>query len=142
MNKKDIFNIVKKEVLNNYDLVSIIKDINLHNGALSDLEFFEMEYFDEVMYGYSPTDIINMVYYGGKFNPNDKYFQFNGYGNLESFDTWEANKEAKEYINEIVETLIDNIYDIEALIDNIYDLETYEPLTKFIINLLENKENH
>ena len=88
------------------------------------------EYFNEIMYDYDPIEIANMIFYGGKFNPNDMYFQFNGYGNLESFNDWEANKEAKMYIDEIV----------GALIDNIYYIETDEDLIKFIINLLESEE--
>ena len=130
MKKEKIFDLVKNEVLNNYDLIPIIKDINMYNGALEEIDFLDMEYFNEIMYDYDPIEIVNMVFYGGKFNPNDMYFQFNGYGNLESFNDWEANKEAKMYIDEIV----------EALIDNIYYIETDEDLIKFIINLLESEE--
>lgn len=48
-------------------------------------EIIEMERFNEICEGMIPSDIANHIFYGD-FNPNHKYFHFDGYGNLESTD--------------------------------------------------------
>jgi Ser/Thr protein kinase RdoA (MazF antagonist) len=40
--------------------------------------------FDEVCEHYTPTDLALTIYGGKHFNPNEPYFYFNGYANLES----------------------------------------------------------
>ena len=50
-----------------------------------DDEIIEMERFDEICEGMTPSDIANHIFYGD-FNPNHKYFHYNGYGNFESTD--------------------------------------------------------
>ena len=50
-----------------------------------DDEIIEMERFDEICEGMTPSDIANHIFYGD-FNPNHDYFHFNGYGNFESTD--------------------------------------------------------
>ena len=129
MNKDTMKNMVKEELLSKYDLIPIVQDINSWNGALDWLDFVEMEMINEVLYGNDPEWIINRVYYGD-FNPNDDYFAFNAYGNLVSYDEWEIRQECKEYIDDIV----------EALIDNIDNIDTYEPLTEFVNSLWEQLE--
>lgn len=48
-----------------------------------DDEIIEMERFDEICEGMTPSDIARSIVYGD-FNPNHNYFHFNGYGNFES----------------------------------------------------------
>ena len=48
-----------------------------------DDEIIEMERFDEICEGMTPSDIANHIFYGD-FNPNHEYFHYNGYGNFES----------------------------------------------------------
>ena len=73
---------------------SIIEDMDesdavaLHNEYCYetnnyDDEIIEMERFDEICEGMTPSDIANHIFYGD-FNPNHDYFHFNGYGNFES----------------------------------------------------------
>lgn len=50
-----------------------------------DDEIIEMERFDEICEGMTPSDIANHIFYGD-FNPNHEYFHYNGYGNFESTD--------------------------------------------------------
>ena len=50
-----------------------------------DDEIIEMERFDEICEGMTPSDIANHIFYGD-FNPNHDYFHYNGYGNFESTD--------------------------------------------------------
>ena len=51
-----------------------------------DGEIYSMWEFDELMNGRDPSDIARMIFYGKGFNPNNDWFYFNGYGNLESTD--------------------------------------------------------
>lgn len=75
---------------------SIIEDMDtsnavaLHNELCYDTnnyddEIIDMERFDEICEGMSPSDIARSVVYGD-FNPNHDYFRYNGYGNFESTD--------------------------------------------------------
>ena len=48
-----------------------------------DNEIIEMERFDEICEGMTPSDIANHIFYGD-FNPNHEYFHYDGYGNFES----------------------------------------------------------
>ena len=48
-----------------------------------DDEIIEMERFDEICEGMTPSDIARSIFYGD-FNPNHEYFHYNGYGNFES----------------------------------------------------------
>lgn len=50
-----------------------------------DDEIFEMEEFDTICEGKHPSEIAMRIFYGD-FNPNHKYFHYNGYGNFESTD--------------------------------------------------------
>lgn len=75
---------------------NIIKDMDesdavaLHNEYCYetndyDDEIIEMERFDEICEGMTPSDIARSIVYGD-FNPNHDYFHYNGYGNFESTD--------------------------------------------------------
>lgn len=48
-----------------------------------DDEIIEMERFDEICEGMTPSDIARSIVYGD-FNPNHEYFHYDGYGNFES----------------------------------------------------------
>lgn len=119
-------NSLKEMLLNEVSILRVVNDINSWNGQLDWLDFIDMDFFDEYMEGQTPTWIAERIFYGD-FNPNDEYFKFNGYGNLESYDEWKANKECEEYINEI----------IDALIDNIDYIDTYSEIHKLFEELEE-----
>ena len=62
--------------------------VALHNAyccAIGDEDscIYSTHDLDEVLEGRTPTDILCMEFYGN-FNPRDRFFWFNGYGNLES----------------------------------------------------------
>lgn len=71
------------ENLSDRELVALHNEWCYNNNNYDD-EIIEMERFDEVMDGSEPSEIARSIFYGGGFNPNDDYFHFNGYGNLES----------------------------------------------------------
>ena len=122
-------NSLKEMLLNEVSIVKVVNDINSWNSQLDWLDFIDMDLFDEFMEGQSPLWIAERIFYGD-FNPNDEYFMFNGCGNLVSYDEWEANKECKEYIDEI----------IDALIDNIDYIDTYSEIHNLFEELKEEEE--
>ena len=74
-----------KNIINN---MSDSDAVALHNEYCYetndyDNEIIEMERFDEICEGMTPSEIARRIVYGD-FNPNHDYFHFNGYGNFES----------------------------------------------------------
>ena len=98
---KNIENEKENRTMKTYDekveaIKNIIEDMDesdavaLHNEYCYetnnyDDEIIEMERFDEICEGMTPSDIANHIFYGD-FNPNHDYFHYNGYGNFESTD--------------------------------------------------------
>lgn len=98
---KNIKNKKENKAMKTYDekveaIKNIIKDMDdsdavaLHNEYCYetndyDDEIIEMERFDEICEGMTPSDIARSIVYGD-FNPNHDYFHYNGYGNFESTD--------------------------------------------------------
>lgn len=64
------------------DAVALHNEYCYENNNYDD-EIIEMERFDEICEGMTPSDIARSIFYGD-FNPNHDYFHFNGYGNFES----------------------------------------------------------
>ena len=98
---KNIENEKENRTMKTYDekveaIKNIIEDMDesdavaLHNEYCYetndyDDEIIEMERFDEICEGMTPSDIANHIFYGD-FNPNHNYFHYDGYGNFESTD--------------------------------------------------------
>lgn len=98
-----------------------IEELDSYNGYLGDSRYYSMDELDEFYNGVEPSEILRRAYYGrdddtwmtdsngdktyGEFNPNRKYFYYNGYGNLVSSDY-------KDY-----SALLDN-WAIEAMSEN------------------------
>ena len=122
-------NSLKEMLLNDLSIVKVVNDINSWNGQLDWLDFIDMDLFDEYMEGQEPSWIANRIFYGD-FNPNNEYFMFDGCGNLISYDEWEAKKECMDYIDEI----------IDALIDNIDYIDTYSEIHNLFEELKEDEE--
>ena len=89
------------------------------------------EYFYSEFYGHDPDGLARAIYYGGKYNYMDDYIRWNGYGNLETLDSYEYEKEILsdyEWIIENYKRLIDDgsIDDYNGYIDRINLLEEEE----------------
>lgn len=99
-----------KETLDNMsesDLFWLYKEYT-NQAQLYDDEIFDMEEFDEIMSGSTPTDIAQKIFYGN-FRPNDNYFRFDGYANLESIDWLKDEID----LDEIADYIIDNENSLE-----------------------------
>lgn len=84
------------------NLLTMVQEINAYNGSMEHLDLYDMEMFDEIMNGFEPMEIALRIYFGD-FNPNDEYFRFNGYANLESLSEYDLENELIDYENEIIE---------------------------------------
>ena len=57
---------------------------------------------------HTPMEIAQMIFYGGEFNPNDEYFYFNGYGNLESANWGDVVDVAEDLVDDIIDHLVNS----------------------------------
>lgn len=86
------------------DLAYLLQHMNAYDGCFEDAIYYDMDSFDEVLDGYTPLQIAQMIWFG-EFNPNADYFHFNAYGNLESADWRDVEDEAEYLIDDIVDHL-------------------------------------
>ena len=94
-------------LLDNMDVTGyMVREINAWGGRLEHLEYFDMEELDLVLEGYTPSEVANRIFYGS-FNPNDEYFRFNAYGNLESANEWDIEEEYRDNISEIASYIVE-----------------------------------
>ena len=84
----------------------MVREINAWGGYLEHLEYFDMEELDLVLEGYTPSEVANRIFYGS-FNPNDEYFRFNAYANLESANEWEIEEVYRDNISEIASYIVE-----------------------------------
>lgn len=114
---------LREYLLNDVEgLRDVVNEINGWNGNLDWLRFeYNDEEFFELFYsGKNGLEIARAICYGD-YNYNDDYVRINAYGNLESYTEYEMIEEMKDFIDEIVENLIeehDNLY----LNDNIEEI--------------------
>ena len=57
--------------------------------------FYSFDEFDEILTGKSPLQVAQMCFYG-KFSYADDFFQFNGYGNIDTFSEGQIINQIKE----------------------------------------------
>lgn len=86
------------------DLTQLLQHMNAYDGCFEEATYYDMDEFDEFMSNYTPMEIAQMIYFG-EFNPNDDYFRFNGYGNLESADWPDVVAEAEDLEEDIINHL-------------------------------------
>lgn len=93
---------LKKEKL--FDLFNEDENLLLrvNNEMNIDDYVYSMDEFDEILEGEKPSSIAFKIAYGN-FNPNDDFFKFNGYANLESFNYVSTGV----YISDIIRNIIE-----------------------------------
>ena len=114
---------IKNYLLNHVDEIGdIIIEINSIDGSLDYLEYYENdeEFFNTYFYN-NPTEAVRSSYYGD-YNYCDNYVRLNGYGNLESFNDYDLEKEYKEYIDDITKSLIEHYQQISICDDELISL--------------------
>lgn len=91
--------------LNGDDLAYLVQHMNSYDGYFDDCVYYDMDEFDEFLSGHTPMEIAQMIFYG-EFNPNNEYFHFNAYGNLESADWHDVVAEAEDLADDIIYHLV------------------------------------
>ena len=102
-----------KEMLKNdeYLTMDIVSQLNSLNGSFETYVLYNMEDFDEMMEGYTPTELAQRIFFGD-FDINHDYFYFNGYANLESICEYEMQGHFEPIIDEIVDSMLYNYDDL------------------------------
>lgn len=114
-----------KEELTLDDLKEMSKEVISWNGQLDYLDYFDNdEYFFRDFFGDKVDEAVRAVYYGD-YNYMDDYVRFNAYGNLDSCNQFEYDKEIEDNAKEIVEAYIENI-------DDMYDDDIKKKVERFI----------
>lgn len=111
--------------MDDYELVSLYNEYCDNVGYYDD-RIYDMDEFDELMDGYSATDLAKRIFFGD-FNPNDSYFTFDGYGNLKSISYVTDEVCVSDIVEHIIDTE-DNLYndDIQEVLDDWEDWEEDE----------------
>ena len=118
---------IKNYLLNHVDeLGDIVIEINSIDGSLEYFQYYENDedFFNTFFYN-NPTEAVRSSYYGN-YNYCDKYVRFNGYGNLESFNDYDLEKEYKYYIDEITDSFLQHYQEL-----NITDNELLKLIEKY-----------
>lgn len=108
-----------------------LEELDAYNGYLGDDRYYDMEMLNEFYHGTEPSELLYRAFYGydedawdydahgdkhyRAFNPNRKYFRYNGYGNLVSADYKDYSAQLDEYA---VEAMLDNIDYIDTIDDD------------------------
>ena len=90
------------------DLAYLLQHMNAYDGCFDDCVYYDMDAFDDFMSNYSPMEIAQTIFFGGGFNPNDEYFRFNAYGNLESANWNDVEDEAEDLVDDISDHLVNS----------------------------------
>jgi hypothetical protein len=112
---EEIYSDIKENILN----MSYSEIVTLHNEYCRNMAYYDDEIFDNDPYIineiFSDTfkALQNMFY--GKYNPNHDFFQFDGYGNLQSIEDYNV----LDYIdiNGIVSQIFEDPYNYVAFIN-------------------------
>ena len=114
---------IKDYLLNHIDEIgNIVSEINSIDNSLEYLDYWDNdeEFFDTFFHN-DPTEAVRAAYYGD-YNYCDDYVKFNGYGNLESFNDYDLEREYKEYIDEIVKALTEHYQEMSIYDNNLLEL--------------------
>ena len=94
------------ENLSKGELVELLQYMNGYDGCFDDCVYYDMAEFDEFLSNQTPMEIAQMICFGDYFSPNDEYFRFNAYGNLESADWSDVEAEAEDLKDDIIDHLV------------------------------------
>ena len=103
-----------------------IEEINSLNGSFENLRFYENDedFFNEFFCN-SPAEAVRASYYGD-YKYMDEYVRFDGYGNLESMDKYEMIQKMQDYIDDVIESIIENYHRLSLSDDINILIEEYE----------------
>ena len=96
-------------------LKEMVQEVNGWDGSLEEYEYEEMEFLNYA-FDVEPLELLRMAHFGN-FNWNDDYFTINVYGNLDSINEFEFERELIDNSKEIIMVYNDLVEsgDIEEL---------------------------
>ena len=100
---------IKNYLLNHIDVIGeIVNEINSLDGSLEFLEYWENneEFFNTFFFN-NPMEAVRSSFFGD-YDYSDECVKFDGYGNLTSANEYEVEAEYKDYIDDIVNSLLDH----------------------------------
>ena len=118
MNNMEKYTNIKNYLLNHINVIGeIVNEINSLDGSLEFLKYWnnDEEFFNTFFYN-NPMEAIRTSFFGS-YDYSDEYVKFDGCGNLSSANEHEIELEYKDYIDDIVNSLLD-YYDKISLSDN------------------------
>ena len=81
-------------------LISLVQEIHGYDGSLEDYYTYEMEFLNDI--GMDTFELLRSAQYGN-FNVNHDSFNFDGYGNLKSYNEFDYNRMIEENKEEIID---------------------------------------
>ena len=105
---------IKNYLLNHIDEIGgIVSEINSFDNSLEYLEYYENneEFFDTFFYN-NPMEAVRSSFYGD-YHYCDNYVKFDGYGNLKSVNDYELENEYKDYIDDIVKSILEHYEELD-----------------------------
>lgn len=66
-----------------YELAAVYSEYMAEELSDPDRAIYSLWEFDELMTGFNPSDLVNMIFYGD-YSPSADFFTFDRYGNIES----------------------------------------------------------
>lgn len=113
------------------ELKELVDACNSWNGSLDHLRVYDNDEDFFSMYSDNVMEVVRAISYGN-YNYNDDYVRLNGYGNLESIDSYDYDKLLEESKEEIIDAAIDNLDESEVMDildigeEDLWDLEEEE----------------
>lgn len=104
---KELKNKIAERLIENGDLITIVRDINSCDGSLDNYNYWEND--EEFFSTFYDNDIMEAVRAScyGDYTFTDDYVIINAYGNLDSVSMYELLDMLEDAIDEIVDCLID-----------------------------------
>lgn len=101
-------------------IFDLVQQINSYDGSLEHIAFMpnDEDFFETVFYN-NPMEAVRATQYGD-YNFMDDYIMFNGYGNLDSYNDFEAMNEFCEYKYDIADRIYE-LYEVDEWIQKCTD---------------------
>lgn len=91
--------------------IEMVNEVNNWNGAFDEARAYSMDELDEILYGLSPTEVIEAL--GDDFNINNDFFYDTIWG-LESTDYLEEHYRDEVDVNDLVYEIEENFRHLEC----------------------------
>ena len=101
-------------------IFDLVQQINSYDGSLDYIAFMNNdEDFFETMFYNDPMEAVRATQFGD-YNFMDDYILFNSYGNLDSYNDFEAMDEFREYKYDIADRIYE-LYEVDEWIQKCTD---------------------